>query len=69
MSTEQNLKEARAALHLLITGKSTVSVQRDGKIVWFQQANRRDLEAYINQLEGQLGGGGHTRRRPASVIA
>lgn len=69
MATQQQLNEAREALHLLVTGKSTVSVQRDGKIVWFQQANRRDLENYIAQLEAQLGGGSQGRRRPAGVIA
>ncbi|RIA22656.1 gpW protein [Ectopseudomonas oleovorans] len=69
MATQQQLNEAREALHLLVTGKSTVSVQRDGKIVWFQQTNRRDLENYIAQLEAQLGGGSQGRRRPAGVIA
>ncbi|AVO51222.1 gpW family head-tail joining protein [Ectopseudomonas mendocina] len=69
MATQQQLNEAREALHLLVTGKSTVSVQRDGKVVWFQQTNRRDLENYIAQLEAQLGGGSQGRRRPAGVIA
>jgi hypothetical protein len=68
-TAQQQLDEAREALHLLVTGRNTVSVQRDGKIVWFQQANRRDLETYINQLEGQLGVGAPRRRGPAGVIA
>ncbi|WP_417312245.1 gpW family head-tail joining protein [Ectopseudomonas khazarica] len=68
MATLQQLNEAREALHLLVTGRSTVSVQRDGKIVWFQQTNRRDLENYIAQLEGQLGVGAQSRRRPARVF-
>jgi len=69
MATLQQLNEAREALHLLITGQSTVSVQRDGKRVEFTPANRRDLENYITQLEGQLGVGAQARRRPARVIA
>lgn len=69
MANQQLLSEARQALHLLITGQSTVSVQRDGKRVEFTPASRRDLEIYITQLEGQLGVGAQARRRPAGVIA
>lgn len=69
MATLQQLNEAREALHLLITGQSTVRVQRDGKLVEFSPANRRDLENYITQLESQLGVGAQGRRRPARVIA
>lgn len=68
MSTEQ-LNEARQALHQLLTGQAMVSIQRDGKRVDFTPANRRDLENYINQLEGQLGVGAPRRRGPARVIA
>ncbi|TLX65080.1 phage tail protein [Stutzerimonas nosocomialis] len=69
MATAQQLHEARNALHLLLTGQSMVSIQRDGKRVEFSPANRRDLEQYINQLEGQLGVGAPRRRGPARVIA
>ncbi len=69
MATLQQLTEARDALHLLITGQGMVRVQRDGKMVEFTPANRRDLEIYITQLEGQLGVGAQARRRPARVIA
>lgn len=69
MSTQEQLTEAQAALHRLMTGTSTVSIQRDGKRVEFAQINRGDLERYINQLEVQLGAGLPRRRGPAGVIA
>jgi predicted house-cleaning NTP pyrophosphatase (Maf/HAM1 superfamily) len=69
MSTQDQLTEARAALHRLITGTSTVSIQRDGKRVEFAQTNRSDLERYIDQLEVQTGAGLGRRRGPAGVIA
>lgn len=69
MSPQTQLQEARDALHRLVTGTSTVSIQRDGKKVEFAQANRSDLERYINQLEVQIGAGQGRRRGPAGVIA
>lgn len=69
MSTQQQLTEARSALHRLIIGESMVSLQRDGKRVEFAQANRGDLERYIAHLESQLGVGQPRRRGPAGVIA
>jgi hypothetical protein len=69
MSTQQQLTEARGALHRLIIGESMVSLQRDGKRVEFAQANRSDLERYIAHLEAQLGVGQPRRRGPAGVIA
>jgi predicted house-cleaning NTP pyrophosphatase (Maf/HAM1 superfamily) len=69
MSPQTQLQEARDALHRLVTGTSTVSIQRDGKKVEFAQANRSDLERYINQLEVQMGAGHGRRRGPAGVIA
>jgi predicted house-cleaning NTP pyrophosphatase (Maf/HAM1 superfamily) len=69
MSPQTQLQEARDALHRLVTGTSTVSIQRDGKKVEFAQANRSDLERYINQLEVQMGTGQGRRRGPAGVIA
>lgn len=67
MSTQLN--EARAALHRLLTGTQTVSIQRDGKRVEFAQANRADLERYIARLEAETGAGRPQRRGPAGVIA
>ncbi|MGF6692664.1 gpW family head-tail joining protein [Metapseudomonas resinovorans] len=69
MVADTRLQEARQALHLLITGQSTVSIQRDGKRVEFAQANRGDLEKYINLLEVEAGAANPRRRGPASVIA
>lgn len=69
MSTQDQLTEARQALHRLLTGTQTVSIQRDGKRVEFAQTNRSDLERYINQLEVQQGAGNSRRRGPARVIA
>ena len=69
MASQDQLTEARAALHRLVTGTHTVSIQRDGKRVEFAQTNRSDLERYINQLEVQLGAGVSRRRGPARVIA
>ena len=69
MATLEQLNEARAALHRLSIGTSTVSIQRDGKRVEFTPINRADLERYIDQLETQLGQPGNRRRGPASVLA
>lgn len=69
MATLEQLNEARAALHRLNIGTSTVSIQRDGKRVEFTPINRADLERYIDQLETQLGQPGNRRRGPASVLA
>ena len=65
MATQTQLDEARAALHSLITGKRAVKVQKDGRMVEYTPANRRDLEQYTNQLEIELGQS--NRRRPARV--
>lgn len=65
MATQQHLDEARDALHKLVMGKAAVRIQRDGRMVEFTPANRRDLENYIQQLETNLNIG--TRRRPFGV--
>ncbi len=49
------LTEARAALHDLITGQQVVSVGVEGESVSYAQAERRQLEAYVAQLEAQCG--------------
>lgn len=67
MSLETQLLEARDAYHKLLTGQAVVRIQRDGKIVEFSQASKKDLAAYISSLESQLGGAGR-RRRPAGFI-
>lgn len=69
MTLQQQLAEARSALHQLLTGQAMVSITRDGKKIDFSPANRHDLEKYVNSLEGQLGVGAGRRRAPARVIA
>ncbi|WP_028303486.1 gpW family head-tail joining protein [Oceanospirillum maris] len=54
MATTQQLQEAKAALHNLMTGKAVVSLQRDGRKVEYTPANKAQLQNYINQLESEL---------------
>lgn len=61
----QSLAEARQALHALMTGKQVVRIQKDGRSVEYSAVNKRDLVAYINQLERQHDN--NQRRRPAGV--
>ncbi|MCV6612009.1 MAG: gpW family protein [Amphritea sp.] len=65
MATQQQLTEARDALHQLIVGKKAVKIQKEGRMVEFTPTTRRDLEQYIKQLEIELGLG--NRRRPIGV--
>ena len=52
-TNEQKLLEAETALHNLSTGRSVVSVAKDGKTVTYSAANRGDLERYINALKDE----------------
>ncbi|MCV6590777.1 MAG: gpW family protein [Marinobacterium sp.] len=61
MATQQQLDEARQALHRLRIGKQAVKVQREGKLVEYTPADASALEQYIKQLELALGQG--VRRR------
>lgn len=54
MATTQQLQEAKAALHNLMTGKAVVSLQRDGRRVEYTPASKSQLQSYINQLESEL---------------
>ena len=69
MTLQEQLNEARTALHQLLTGQAMVSITRDGKRIDLSPANRSDLERYIGHLEAQSGQGGARRRGPARVIA
>jgi len=69
MTTQEQLNEARIALHQLLTGQAMVSITRDGKKVDFSPANRGDLERYIAQLHAQVSGAAPLRRGPARVLA
>ena len=66
------LTEARTALHGLLTGQAVVSVSVEGEAITYAQADRRNLEAYVAQLEAQCGGSASNvmtaRRGPAQVV-
>lgn len=59
------LREARDALHRLMTGQRVVSVQKDGRRVEFTAVSAGELRKYIAQLEAGSGSGG--RRPPLGV--
>lgn len=65
--TQQQLTEAEAALHLLMTGaaKSTVSVSTGvgSRSVTYTRATVPELERYIKWLRRQLAGTPTTRNR------
>ena len=69
MNDADMLKQAKQALHQLLTGTSVVRVQRDGRQVEFAVADRAELQKYINQLEAQGGAARPLRGGPAGVIA
>lgn len=49
------LDEARVAYHSLMMGQALVEVRdQNGELVRFKAANRADLYAYIQRLEGLL---------------
>lgn len=57
MATQQQLDQARAAYHNLMTGKlPRVVVDQNGERVEFNAANSSKLLAYIQQLENELTG-------------
>lgn len=66
MATQVELDEARAALHKLLTGRSAVKLQMNGRNVEYTPADRSALERYIKQLEVELGT--INQRRPARVF-
>ena len=57
MTLEENLADAKAAYHNLLTGKSARVVVdgADGSRVEFTAANRNSLYSYIKELESKLG--------------
>lgn len=57
LSTQQKIDEAKAQLHLLVTGQQArVVVDMNGERVEFTAANRQGLVMYIAQLEAELAG-------------
>ncbi len=55
MATQQQLTEARAARHALVTGRKVATVTMNGRTVQYTETNLADLEAYIQRLESELG--------------
>ncbi len=56
MSTQTDLDAAKIARHNLITGKmAKVIVDQNGERVEFNSTNLKQLNAYIADLEKQLG--------------
>lgn len=62
MATQQELDDARRAMHDLMTGKRVASIQKDGRSVTFTSARLSELLNYITNLEEELGI--RSRRRP-----
>lgn len=60
----ERLCEALAALHDLRTGKAaSVFVDQNGERVEYVAANRRDLAAYVSELESDIKG----QSRPSTI--
>lgn len=62
-TTQQQLDEARAALHKLVIGAVRVSVGYGDRTVTFNKADQGKLERYIAKLEAQLAGRNLARNR------
>lgn len=57
MTVAENLADARAQYHLLVTGQAAaVYVDQNGERVEYRPANAARLAAYIRQLEKQIAG-------------
>lgn len=63
MTPQQMLDDARAKLHLLETGRLSVEVMFEGKLVRYQRANITELKSYIGDLEAKIAG----RRRFGAI--
>lgn len=52
----QMLRDARNALHSLMTGKQAVEIRdQNGEMIKYTRSSKADLEDYIRYLEGLLG--------------
>ena len=66
MSVQEQLDDARAQYHLLVTGQQArVFVDQNGERVEYNAANRQALAAYIQSLERQASA---TRPGPMQVL-
>lgn len=64
MATQQQLTEAEAARHALLTGKALVSLSGpNGRQLQYAPADLAALETYIAQLKRELGQAPRRRRR------
>lgn len=68
MTLQEQLDDARAKYHQLVTGAATVSIQKDGRSWTFQPADAAKLSAYIDTLEARLGQTSSRRGPPARVF-
>lgn len=67
-ATQQQLTEAEAAYHKLITGRQVVSVTIDGVATQYTQADKNSLKMYIEELRSELGTGTSRRKPPMGVM-
>ena len=67
MTLQEQLDDARAKYHQLVTGAATVSIQREGRSQTFHPADAAKLAAYIDTLETRLGSASTRRSRPARL--
>lgn len=66
MNDQELLIAMRKAYQDLLLGKSVKVMQKDGRRVDFEPANKQSLLNEINRLESNLGAG--RRRPPAGVV-
>lgn len=63
MTTQEQIDDAKAKLHLLMTGRLSVEVVADGYLVKYTRADVQLLIAYIASLEDLLAG-----NKPAGAV-
>jgi len=69
MTKQEQLEDARAALHEAMLGRSPrVVVDSNGERIEYSAVNTAKLEGYIAKLEIEIANGGPTRRGPAGVV-
>lgn len=64
MASQQQLTEAEAALHKLLTGTKAVKLQQNGRSVEYQPTDVSQLRAYISELKNELSTTTRGRRTP-----
>lgn len=69
LTTQQKLDQAKEAKHNLATGKlARVFMDQNGERVEFTTTNMAQLEAYIAELEAEIGGISRFARKPIGFI-